>query len=263
MSEHCMSEHCMTKSFNVLILGGTRNARDLAILLSNNGQNETRLDVMTSLAGRTQEPDRTFGNTRIGGFGGAEGLAKYLREEKIDLLVDSTHPFATRISQNAAEASKITGVNRLILNRPKWEKHPGDIWIACKNLDEAAQKLPGGAVAFLALGHQHLNRFSTRGDVRFIARMLDEPQSAVQLPNHALVIGKPSHLASDEAQLFIRHAITHLVCRNSGGTLIYAKIEAARLLKLPILMIARPPSPTGNCFDNIAELASEIIRLSA
>ena len=258
------NDQLITRPFKVLILGGTRNARDLAILLANNPDTGTSMHVMTSLAGRTQEPDRTFGPTRIGGFGGVEGLAKYLVDEKIDLLVDSTHPFATQISRNASRAAIITGVNLLVLNRPEWQKQPGDIWIDCKNLDEAAQKLPPESVAFLALGHQYLDRFSARTDVRFIARMVDEPKSPIPLANHTLVIAKPSHLASEETQLFARHGVTHLVCRNSGGTLIYAKIEAARSLKLPVLMIARPPSQSNeNCFDNIAELAGEIIRLCA
>jgi len=248
----------MAEPYKILILGGTRNARDLAIMLDA----YPRLDVMTSFAGRTQEP-RTFGKTRIGGFGGTEGLTTYLREHSIDLLVDSTHPFATRISQNAVEASEFSSVERLVLVRPKWAKHPGDNWIDCLTLEKAAQSLPADAVAFLALGHQYLDVFTSREDVRFIARMLDKPKSPLPLKNHQLVIAKPSHIAAEEADLFNRHGVTHLVCRNSGGTLIYAKIEAARELGLPIYMLRRPPPPPGESFDNIEDLATQIIQLSA
>ena len=253
----------MSEQFRVLILGGTRNARDLAMMLAPDITGNNRLEIITSLAGRTQEPDRTFGKTRIGGFGGVDGLAKYLRDEQINLLIDSTHPFAIRISQNALQAAKIANVPRLVLNRPEWEKQSGDNWINCKNLDEAANKLPPGATAFLALGHQYLDRFSHRDDVKFVGRMIDKPKSVVPLKNHELVIARPSHIASEELELFKRYAITHLVCRNSGGTLIYAKIEAARLLKLPVLMIERPPQPKGKNFADIKQLAKEIIRLSA
>ncbi len=249
----------MANSTNILILGGTRSARDLAILLNAHGH----INVLTSLAGRTQEPDRTFGKTRIGGFGGAQGLAKYLEDNAIDLLVDSTHPFAIQISSNALTACKSADVAHVVFDRPQWEKQPDDDWIDCDDIDEAANHLPSGAVAFLALGHQYLDRFSHRKDVRFIARMIDEPKGNVPLPNHELVIAKPSHIAKEEADLFIRHSVTHLISRNSGGTLIYAKIEAARDLSLPVLMIKRPPKPTGLCIDNIEDIAAHIIQFSA
>ena len=253
----------MDNPFKILILGGTRNARDLAIALSSNTEVTRELDIITSLAGRTSEPDRTFGKTRIGGFGGASGLAEYLSNEAIDLLVDSTHPFASQISQNAFFAAESTGIRRLVLNRPKWERQAGDNWIDCADLDEAARVLPTGAKAFLALGHQYLDRFSHRDDVSFVARMIDRPKFDIPLKNHELVLAKPSHIAREEADLFRQFNTTHLVCRNSGGGLIYSKIEAARSLKLPVLMIKRPPAVSGKSFGNINDLAEEIIRLSA
>ena len=253
----------MNEPYKILILGGTRNARDLAIALTTSSSVTRELDILTSLAGRTSEPDRTFGKTRIGGFGGASGLATYLTNEKFDLLIDSTHPFASQISQNALIAAQSAGIPRLVLNRPKWERQPADNWIDCDDLDQAARILPAGATAFLALGHQYLDRFSHREDVNFIARMIDRPKSGIPLKNHELVLAKPSHVAREEADLFTRYKISHLVCRNSGGGLIYAKIEAARSLKLPVLMIKRPPVVSGKSFGNIIDLAEEIIRLSA
>ena len=250
----------MNKPFKILILGGTRNARDLAMMLAGNKEIGDKLHLTTSLAGRTQEPDRTFGNSRIGGFGGIDGLAKYLRQEKIDLLVDSTHPFATQISQNALKAAQIENVKRLVLDRPKWVKKPADIWIDCETLEEAADNLVTRATVFLALGHQYLDKFSHRHDVNFVARMIDKPKIDIPLKHHKLVIAKPSHLVHEEQALFEKYAITHLVCRNSGGTLIYAKIEAARLLQLPILMVRRPVPAKGNSFTTITELANEIIK---
>lgn len=245
----------MDKKHKLLILGGTRNARDLAISLAEC----ENLDVITSLAGRTMEPDRTFGKTRVGGFGGAEGLASYLQQNEFDLFIDSTHPFATNISRNAAEAERLSNVPRLVLIRPMWEKQPGDNWIDCNDINEAADKLPTGSISFLALGHQYLAGFSARTDIHFIARMLNEPASDIPLVNHELVIAKPSHKADEEAALFRHHNVTNLVCRNSGGTLIYAKIEAARMLNLPIFMIKRPPPPPGKSFENIKDLAAHII----
>ncbi len=249
----------MPSPFNILILGGTRNARDLAILLSKSKS----LSVVTSLAGRTQEPDRSFGITRIGGFGGTAGLVKYLQLNLIDMLVDSTHPFATNISQNARAACEQANVARLVLDRPKWQKQSGDIWTDCANLEETAEKIPTNSTAFLALGHQYLHRFTNRDDVKFIVRLVDPPISEIPLKHHELVIAKPSHIAAEEEQLFRQHRITHLVSRNSGGTLIYAKIEAARKLQLPVLMIARPPAIPGESFQTVEEIAEQIIRLSS
>jgi precorrin-6A/cobalt-precorrin-6A reductase len=218
----------------ILILGGTREAADLAAELVGEGH-----DVTTSLAGRTREPEPVAGKVRIGGFGGATGLAAYLVANGFTRLIDATHPFATRISVNAAEAAKIAGVPLELRVREPWRKQADDNWIEIESLEAARDAIPPGARVLLALGSQHIAPFATRADVHFVVRMVDAPETPLALASHDLVTGKPGATAEEEAMLLKRYAITHLVCRNSGGERSRAKIDAARMLALPVIMVGR------------------------
>lgn len=223
-----------TKAQKILILGGTAEARALAEELERQGH-----AVTTSLAGRTIDPVLPVGAIRIGGFGGAEGLAAYLCQEGFDRFIDATHPFARRISENAIKASAISGVPLEQRLRPRWQKQPGDRWKTVPSIEAAAEAPPGGATVFLALGRQHIDAFTGRSDCRFLIRMVDPPGAPLAFADHALVLGKPSSDPDSEADLFTAYGVTHLVCRNSGGPAGYAKIIAARRLALPVIMIER------------------------
>lgn len=219
----------------ILILGGTAEAFRLAEQMTANGG--TR--VITSLAGRTREPVLPPGEVRIGGFGGANGLVTYIRENHVTRIIDATHPFARRISENAIRAAAETGVTLEHVVRPGWQRQRGDRWQEVSTLADAAHTLPSGAVVFLALGRQHLDAFSNRVDCRFVIRMVDEPAGPLAFADYALILGKPSEDPTREADLFSAHGITHLVCRNSGGAAGYGKIAAAREMGLHVVMINR------------------------
>ena len=218
----------------ILILGGTAEAAAIARRLVAAGA-----DVVTSLAGRTSKPAPLPGRIRIGGFGGAEGLARYIAENDITRVIDATHPFANRISQNARLACAAAGIPLERPERPAWEKQPGDNWIEVKSLGDAAAALPSGARVFLALGRQHLAVFESRPDCHFVVRMVDPPEKPLGLAGYDLILGKPSADPHEEADLFRVHQITHLVCRNSGGEAGYGKIAAARSMGLPVVMVGR------------------------
>ncbi len=240
----------------ILILGGTKEAASIAEQLVE----RAGFDVTTSLAGRTREPRPPAGGLRIGGFGGVDGLTDFLRRERFDLLIDATHPFAERISANAAAACAATGLPLLVLARPRWKQVAGDDWLIVPSLETAASAIPAGARVLLALGSQHLGAFSSRGDVRFIVRMVDPPETPPALPDHEIVLGRPSAAAEEEAELLERFAVTHIVCRNSGGTGAYAKIEAARRLRLPVIMIDRPApkADVGHSYSSVEALLAAI-----
>jgi precorrin-6A/cobalt-precorrin-6A reductase len=220
---------------NILILGGTREAAALAFELHETGE----YDVTTSLAGRTKEPAPVAGQVRIGGFGGVEGLAAYLRDNAVDKVIDATHPFATTISANAVKACGMTGVPLEIRTRQQWEKVPGDNWLEVSDLEEAARALPSAARVFLALGRQYLDAFKARSDCHFVIRMVDEPSEPLGFANCVIIAAKPSAHWHEEQALFQKHQITHLVARNSGGDGGYAKIIAAREMGLPVVMVGR------------------------
>lgn len=239
----------------ILILGGTREAAELARRLSTFPDHR----VISSLAGRTISPAALPGETRIGGFGGAKGMAAFILAEGVDLLIDATHPFAERISANAALAARETGVKLLSLLRPPWAPEAGDRWQSVASLEAAAAALPAGARAFLALGSQHLPAFAARTDVAFVLRMVDAPAEP-PLGGATIELGRPSRDPAAEAALFRAHAISHLVCRNSGGEGASAKLAAARRLALPVVMIERPPPPAGGeVFETADALIAAVI----
>ena len=222
----------MTK--RILILGGIREASQLATKLVDQGN-----DVTTSLAGRTREPIPVSGKTRIGGFGGVDGMVRYLKENSIELLIDCTHPFATKISENARHAAAATDTPLEVHRRPPWSKQDDDQWTMVGTLDQACETVPAGSRVLLALGSQHISQFEKRNDVFFLVRMVDEPSTPLPFSNHHLLIGKPSTDWLDEKQLLEEFEIDHIICRNSGGTGAYAKIKAARELGLNVIMIER------------------------
>lgn len=218
----------------ILIMGGTREAADLAAKLHQQGH-----DVTTSLAGRTEAPSTLVGTVRIGGFGGADGLINWLAKNNIDRIIDATHPFAKQISINVKHASSRLNLPLETLSRPSWEPIPGDQWISVHSELEACEFLPKNARTFLALGRQHISSFATREDIFFLLRMVDQPEAPLTFSQYNLIVGKPSEDWHDEFALLKKFEISHVISRNSGGDISYAKIKAARELGIPVIMIER------------------------
>ena len=217
----------------ILILGGTKEAAELAERLLHE---KPTARIISSLAGRTKEPAPVKGEVRIGGFGGAEGLATYLTRNAVTQLIDATHPFAKTISKNAQRAAKLAGVHLEVQQRQPWQKKPDDNWIEVPSLEAAQTAIPKNARVLLALGRQYIAPFSARDDVHFLIRMVDPPKSPLPFKNFTLELGRPGDLGH-ETDLLKRQHVSHIVCRNSGGTGAYAKIEAARALGLPVILI--------------------------
>ena len=246
-------------SCNILILGGTADARRLAEQLAG----DPRIDATLSLAGRTAQPKAQPGRVRVGGFGGSEGLARYLRDERIDILVDATHPFAERISANALAAAQAEGVPLIALERPVWQAQPGDQWIAARDAFHAASLLGEAPVTvFLSIGRQNVAPFAAQAQHRYIVRSVD-PVAAEELPSGASVIlaRGPFDIAA-ERQLLETHGVNIIVSKNSGGDATYAKIEAARALGLPVVMIERTPSATADPAHDVETVLGRIRHLA-
>jgi precorrin-6A/cobalt-precorrin-6A reductase len=210
------------------------------------------IDMTTALAGRTRHPGPIPGLVRIGGFGGAVGLADYLAAQRIERLIDATHPFATEISSAARLACDQTRVPRLLLLRPAWRRHPLDRWIEVDSIEAAAQIVGRiGRRAMLTVGAGEAAAFATANSVRFVVRMIDPPRERLPLRFHEVVLGRGPFALSEEHHLLQRHAIDVLVCKASGGAATEAKLVAARELSLPVIMVRRPPVERGLSVDTV------------
>ncbi|KOV25483.1 cobalt-precorrin-6A reductase [Streptomyces heliomycini] len=226
---------------HVLVLGGTTEARALAGELS--ARPGTR--VTTSLAGRVRRPGAVAGELRVGGFGGARGLADWLREQRVDAVVDATHPFARAITANAARAAGATGLPLVVLRRPGWRPGPRDDWHPVPSLDAAADLLPRlGHRVLLTTGRLGLAAFAHLTDLRFVVRSVEPPEPPVPPHTHVLLARGPFTVA-DETALLREHRVDVLVTKDSGGTATAAKLTAARDLGLPVVVVRRPPLPDG------------------
>jgi precorrin-6A/cobalt-precorrin-6A reductase len=221
----------------VLILGGTGEAIALAKQLA--GMPE--ITVITSLAGRTRDPTLPPGEVRIGGFGGVEGLAAYLKENTISLLINATHPFAATISANALSAHQATGVPLLRLLRPAWRKEPDDTWIAAPNVKGAAAICRWlGKRVLLSVGSQEVAGFADLPRAHFFVRMVDPPEAPLPLVSAEVIVAKGPFALLDERRLLLDKEIDLIVTKNSGGDATFAKIAASRALHIPMVMIDRP-----------------------
>jgi len=226
----------------ILILGGTGEARELAAELTAAGA-----DVLSSLAGRVRDPRLPEGPVRIGGFGGAAGLADFLRAEGITGIVDATHPFAAAITANAAEAAGRADVPLLVLRRPPWRTDPS--WDTVPDIVAAAAAVRGwpGESVFLTTGRRDLGAFAADGQHRFLVRAVDPPDGDGPVPPRmTLVLDRGPYTIEGESALMREHGVGLLVTKNSGGPMTAAKLQAARGLGVRVIVVQRPPLPPGS-----------------
>jgi precorrin-6A/cobalt-precorrin-6A reductase len=223
----------------VLILGGTTEARELGLVLRGRD-----LVVTMSLAGRTATPAAQPVPVRRGGFGGVAGLAEYLRSERVDVLVDATHPYAATISMNAASAAKLTNTPILALRRPAWIAAPGDVWIDVADGEDAVRALGQSARrVFLAVGRQELEPFNTAPQHVYVIRSVDPVEPPLDVPHAHYILARGPFTEHQDRDLLESFSINAVVAKNSGGDATYSKIAAARSLGIPVFMFKRPPMP--------------------
>jgi precorrin-6A/cobalt-precorrin-6A reductase len=234
----------------LLILGGTAEAAELAARLAGPNGLGDRLETVTSLAGLTRLPNVGAGAVRRGGFGGPEGLAAFLRDERYDALIDATHPFATRIARHAVEAAETAKVPRLKLLRPPFERTAEDRFVPVADVKAAAAALPEGARVFLAAGRREVAPFAARGDLWCLIRMIEPPAAGEALPDGEVILGRPPVDPEAEIALLKKHRIGWIVSKDSGGRAA-AKILAARRLGLPVVLIERPGPPAGPTVETV------------
>lgn len=235
----------------ILILGGTTEARALAERLAGRGD----LDVTLSLAGRTATPARQAVPIRRGGFGGVAGLTDYLQRERIDALIDATHPYASVISANAGAAARQAHVAFMGLRRAPWTAMAGDRWIDVSDVSAAVEALgQTPRRVFVTLGRNELAPLQGAPQHHYLIRSVDPVDPPLALPHAHSITGRGPFAAANERALMTEHRIEFVVAKNSGGTATYGKIEAARALAVAVIMLRRPPPPDGPAAHSVDEV---------
>jgi precorrin-6A/cobalt-precorrin-6A reductase len=235
----------------ILILGGTMEARELAERLAKRAD----LDVVVSLAGRTKSPAPQPVPVRSGGFGGAAGLAHYLGEERIDALIDATHPYANIISANARSAARQSGVPLMVLRRPPWRAVAGDRWSEATDVADAVRRLGARPRrVFVTLGRTELAPLTTAPQHFYLIRSVDPVEPPLPLPPVSYLIDRGPFNETDDRALMRTHAIDAVIAKNSGGAASYGKIVAARALSIDVFMLRRPAAPDGPAVETVDEV---------
>ncbi|MDP7701596.1 cobalt-precorrin-6A reductase [Mycobacterium sp. TY815] len=221
----------------VLLLGGTAEGRALAKEL------HPQVDIVSSLAGRVPDPALPVGPVRIGGFGGVEGLRRWLRDERIDAVVDATHPFAATMTAHAVQACAELRMPHLVLARPAWDP---DLATVVATDDEAANEVAQQQYSrvFLTTGRSGVAAFAA-SDAWFLIRAVTPPADAVMPRRHHLLLSRGPYHYDEELKLLAEHRIDVLVTKNSGGEMTRGKVDAAAALHIPVVMVSRPPLPEG------------------
>lgn len=237
----------------VLLLGGTAEARALAARL------HPQVDVISSLAGRVPDPALPVGAVRIGGFGGVDGLRNWLREERIDAVIDATHPFAATITAHAAQACSDLQLPYLLLARPAWDLGDSIMVGSDPQAAEAVDRQQFSRV-FLTTGRSGVAAFADSG-AWFLIRAVTAPDPDLLPRHHELVLSRGPYHYDEECELMRRHRIDALVTKNSGGEMTRAKLDAAAALNIPVVMVSRPPLPPGVSVVHSVEEAGAWVEL--
>jgi len=241
----------------VLVLGGTFEASKLADLLAG----QSGVSSMLSFAGRTKALRPPQIPYRTGGFGGVDGLEAYLEAERIDVLVDATHPFAEQISRHAALAAARAKIPLVVLSRPAWVAQPGDHWIEVADMAAAAAALGREPKrVFLTIGRLQIGAFAAAPHHFYLIRTIEPLTLPPNLPRHRVVLGRGPFAVEAEEKLLREESIDVVVTKNSGGEAAFPKLCAARHLGLPVVMVARPQQAAGPVLHDPAEAMTFLLR---
>ena len=221
----------------VLLLGGTAEGRALAQRL------HPDVEVISSLAGRVPDPALPVGQVRIGGFGGAQPMRQWLVENRVDAVVDATHPFAAAMTERAARVCAGLGLPHVVVTRPPWDSSDA---IAVASAAEAAEVVEQQRYSrvLLTSGRSTISAFA-HSSAWFLIRVVIAPNADALPTRHTLLLSRGPYRYDDEIALMREHNIHVLVTKNSGGDYTRAKLDAAAALYIPVVMIDRPPLPPG------------------
>jgi len=244
----------MNDQKRILLIGGTEEARRLNAIL----EELENVKLVTSLAGRTANPAELRGHVITGGFGGADGLANFLDRNKIQWVIDASHPYAAEITQTAASVCRAKEISYVRFSRLSWEAAAGDQWISVPSIEQAAAALSDYARIFLSVGRQELAQFADLKDKFFLVRSIEKVSFEPVGSETIFIRERGPFQIEDEISLMRENRVNVVVSKNSGGASTYAKIVAARTLQLPVIMVDRPILPDMTIMTSIENIISSI-----
>ena len=233
----------------LLILAGTAEARELAKYCATE-----KIPALASLSGATRKPAPLTIPTRHGGFGGVDGFISFVKEQNISAILDATHPFASFITERTFQVSQELGLPMMRFDRPEWKPSEGDKWTFINDESEAIKYISSPLNVFLATGRQNLFKFKNIRNSRLYCRQIDPPDMPFPWLNGTFVIARPPFSEVAEKALFIELNIDVLIVKNSGGSASRTKLDAARSLEIPVLMINRPPPTPASTLRSLTEI---------
>ncbi len=245
----------MSTGKRILILGGTGEALELTALLTKAGHH-----VVYSLAGVTENPVLPKCEIHLGGFGGVLGLIDYLCQGKIQVVIDATHPFAAVISNRASFAANEIGLTLMRLERPTWQPLKSDSWQIVADMPEAVLALPSNARVLVTTGRRNLSGLLSRADLSGVIRTIEPLAESLPMQWHSL-LDRPPYLPEQETETLRRHAISHLLSKNAGGSATSAKLVAAREIGVNVVLIDRPAKPACPTFSSPIDLCAALSNL--
>ena len=235
---------------NILLIGGTHEA----VLINEKLASRPDMNLVTSLAGRTKYPDNLSGEVLKNGFADHDGMAAFLKKRAIDLVIDASHPYAVQISRKASDLCRGQGIRYLRYERPAWQEEPGDRWIRVSSVEEAVRGAASFSRLFLSIGRQEISAFERLSPDLVLLRSVEPVSFTSQKGEVRHILKKGPFDLENEIRLLKEHDIQALVSKNSGGKAVYPKIEAARSLGLPVILLDRPVSPQGEVITSLDTL---------
>lgn len=244
----------MTEAKRILLIGGTKEARQLNDLLAD----RAGVQLITSMAGRTSSPAPLKGKVVSGGFGGDIGLSAFLHQNRIQQVIDASHPFAVKMTQTAARVCEKENVSYIRFQRLPWAAKPADQWVCVPSIEEGAKVVDNYVRIFLSVGRQKLAPFTELSSRYFLVRSIEEVTFEPIGSEAFFIRDRGPFSVTDEKELFQHHEIDAVVSKNSGGKSTYAKIVAARELQIPVIMIDRPAQPNVITLSSVEEVFQAI-----
>lgn len=228
---------------NILVFAGTKNGRELVTSLANRGNNVFASIVSEFGADLLPKMEKI---TTVTGAKSFNDIVKLVNKESINLIIDSTHPYAQEIKKNIKDANRKLGITLIRYERvssipPHKGKHFNSMGEVCDYL-----KHKSGNILFTTGVNEVINITKEIDHERVYIRALSLESSKKKIKKSGLkdshVIMKMPPFSRDEnIDQILKFKIKYLVTKDSGSEgNTDEKIAAAESTNTQLIVINRP-----------------------